>query len=50
MAMMREEYETVDRYISKLTEKCREYIRRLEDLEVLGITEEEYEQALIHDL
>jgi len=50
MAMMREEYETVDHYISKLTEICREYIRRLEDLEVLGITEEEYEQALIHDL
>jgi len=50
MAMMREECETVDHYISKLTEICREYIRRLEDLEVLGITEEEYEEALIHDL
>jgi len=43
MAVMREEYETVDHYIHKLTEICREYIRRLEDLEVLGITEEEYE-------
>ena len=47
---MREEYEIADHYIKKLTEICREHIRRLEDLEVLGITEEEYEQALIHDL
>jgi len=50
MAVMREECETVDHYINKLTEICREYIQRLEDLEMLGITEEEYELALVHDL
>ena len=47
---MREEYETADHYIGELIQKCREYIRRLEDLEVLDITGEEYEPAEIHDL
>jgi hypothetical protein len=46
---MREEYETADHYIGELIQKCRECIRRLEDLEVLDETGEEYELAEIHD-
>jgi len=46
---MRGKYETADHYIAELIQKCREYIRRLEDLEVLDETSEEYELAEIHD-
>ena len=42
---MRGNYETADHYIGELIHKCREYIRRLEDLEVLDETGEEYEPA-----
>ena len=42
---MRARYETADHYIGELIQKCREYIRRLEDLEVLDETGEAYEPA-----
>ena len=42
---MRGKYETADHYIGELLQKCSEYIRRPEDLELLDETGDEYQPA-----